>query len=65
MSDEGRRQGKKLIRQFWIDDSAQDIAEYATLLAVILIVTLVTIRAIGENATLVYSRLAAVLDSVK
>lgn len=55
----------KLISQLWFDDSGQDIAEYAVLLAVILIVTLVTIRAIGENATTVYSRLASVLDSVK
>ncbi|HYG97973.1 MAG TPA: hypothetical protein VD837_02505 [Terriglobales bacterium] len=52
------------MRQLWIDDSGQDIAEYAVMLAVILVVTLVTIRAIGGNATTVFSRLATVLESV-
>ena len=54
-----------MIRRLWNDESGQDIAEYATMLAIILIVTLVTIRAIGENATTIYSRLAVVLESVK
>jgi Flp pilus assembly pilin Flp len=54
-----------VFRNVWTDDSAQDIAEYAVMLAVVLVVTLVAIRAIGINAGTVYSRLASVLDSVK
>lgn len=53
------------LRQIWHDDSAQDIAEYAVMLAVILVVTLATIRAIGGGANTMFSRLASVLEAVK
>jgi Flp pilus assembly pilin Flp len=53
------------IRRLWADDRGQDIAEYAVMLVVVLIVTLATIRAIGVNATTLFSRLAATLDAVK
>jgi Flp pilus assembly pilin Flp len=35
---------------FWADDQGQDIAEYAVMLAVILILVVGTIRLIGSNA---------------
>lgn len=39
-----------LIRRFWIDDDGQDIAEYAVMLAVILVLVVGTIRLVGSNA---------------
>jgi Flp pilus assembly pilin Flp len=53
------------IRKFWEDDGGQDIAEYATLLAVVLTITIATIHAIGINATTLFSRLASTLNAVK
>lgn len=52
------------LQKIWFDDTSQDIAEYAVMLAVLLIVTLVTIRAIGANADHLFSRLADMLGSV-
>ena len=40
----------KLIRRFWNEDDGQDIAEYAVMLAVILVLVVGTIRLIGSNA---------------
>jgi Flp pilus assembly pilin Flp len=54
-----------LIWKLWEDDGGQDIAEYALLMAVLLVVTLATIQAIGINATTVFSRLASTLNAVK
>jgi Flp pilus assembly pilin Flp len=53
------------IRKVWADDSGQDIAEYALMLAIILIVALATIQAIGINAGVMLSRLASTLEAVK
>jgi Flp pilus assembly pilin Flp len=54
----------RILQQFWHDDTAQDIAEYAVMLAVLLVVTIVTIRAIGESANSIFSKLAGMLGSV-
>lgn len=54
----------KTIRHSWLDDSGQDIAEYAIMLCVLLVVTIVTIHAIGQNANNIFSRLANMLGSV-
>jgi Flp pilus assembly pilin Flp len=54
----------RILQQFWHNDDAQDIAEYAIMLAVLLVVTIVTIRAIGENANSLFSKLANMLGSV-
>lgn len=45
----------KLIQQLWNDDRGQDIAEYAVMLAVILVIVVGTIRLIGSNANNVFS----------
>jgi Flp pilus assembly pilin Flp len=42
-----------------VDDEGQDIAEYAVMLAVILIVVIGTIRLIGSNANNVFSAAAS------
>ncbi|PYV86372.1 MAG: Flp family type IVb pilin [Acidobacteria bacterium] len=41
------------------DDQAQDIAEYAVMLAVILIIVVGTIRLVGSNANNVFSSVAS------
>ncbi len=43
----------------WSDEQGQDIAEYAVMLAVILIIILGTIRLIGGNANNVFSSVAS------
>jgi pilus assembly protein Flp/PilA len=45
----------KLINQLWNDERGQDIAEYAVMLAVILVIVVGTIRLIGSNANTVFS----------
>ena len=44
-----------LLRKLWRDDEGQDIAEYAVMLAVILVLVVGTIRLIGSNANSVFS----------
>ncbi len=43
----------------WLDDEAQDIAEYAVMLAVILVIVVGTIRLVGSNANNVFSSVAS------
>jgi len=48
-----------LISKLWTDDQGQDIAEYAVMLAVILVIVVGTIRLIGSNANTVFSSAAS------
>ena len=48
-----------LICELWREDSGQDIAEYAVMLAVILVLVVGTIRLIGGNANNVFSSAAS------
>jgi Flp pilus assembly pilin Flp len=43
----------------WSEDEGQDIAEYAVMLAVILVIVVGTIRLIGANANNVFSSVAS------
>lgn len=45
--------------QLWADDKGQDIAEYAVMLAVILVIVVGTIRLVGSNANNVFSSVAS------
>jgi len=47
------------IRRIWSDDQGQDIAEYAVVLAVILVLVVGTIRLIGSNSNTVFSSVAS------
>ena len=47
------------IRQLWSDEQGQDIAEYAVMLAVILVLVVGTVRLIGSNANTVFSNVAS------
>jgi Flp pilus assembly pilin Flp len=46
---------KQFMQQLWSDERGQDIAEYAVMLAVILVIVVGTIRLIGSNANNVFS----------
>ena len=48
-----------LIERLWTDERGQDIAEYAVMLAVILVIVVGTIRLIGSNANNVFSSAAS------
>jgi Flp pilus assembly pilin Flp len=50
---------KDKIVSLWRDDRGQDIAEYAVMLAVILVIVVGTIRLIGSNANNVFSSVAS------
>jgi len=45
-----------LARRLWTTDEGQDIAEYAVMLAVILVLVVGTLRLIGANANNAFSR---------
>ena len=49
----------ELWSRFWGDEAGQDIAEYAVMLAVILVLVVGTIRLIGSNANTVFSQAAS------
>ena len=49
----------KWIDRLWSEEDAQDIAEYAVMLAVILVLVVGTIRLIGSNANTVFSNVAS------
>ena len=49
----------KWILKLWSEDEGQDIAEYAVMLAVILVLVVGTIRLIGSNANNVFSTAAS------
>jgi Flp pilus assembly pilin Flp len=54
-----RAAARDILRKAWSDDQGQDIAEYAVMLAVILIIVVGTIRLIGSNANTVFSQAAS------
>jgi Flp pilus assembly pilin Flp len=48
-----------LVRRLWSAQEGQDIAEYAVMLAVILVIVVGTVRLIGSNANNVFSSVAS------
>lgn len=49
----------RYLASLWSDDQGQDIAEYAVMLAVILVLVVGTIRLIGSNSNTVFSEVAS------
>ena len=47
------------LQPLWSDQQGQDIAEYAVMLAVILVLVVGTIRLVGSNANNVFSSVAS------
>jgi Flp pilus assembly pilin Flp len=56
---QGAQKMNKIFRRLWSEDAAQDIAEYAVMLAVILVIVVGTIRLIGGHANNVFSSVAS------
>jgi Flp pilus assembly pilin Flp len=50
---------KDLLRKLWSEDEGQDIAEYAVMVAVILVIVVGTVRLIGSNSSAVFSNVAS------
>jgi Flp pilus assembly pilin Flp len=48
-----------LAKLLWRNEEGQDIAEYAVMLAVILVIVIGTVRLIGSNANNVFSSVAS------
>ena len=53
---------KKFVRSLWNNQQGQDIAEYAVMLAVILVIVVGTIRLIGSNANNVFSSVGSAVQ---
>jgi Flp pilus assembly pilin Flp len=49
----------QFFHNIWTDEQGQDIAEYAVMLAVILVLVIGTVRLIGGNANNVFSSVAS------
>ncbi len=51
-----------IVRRLWSEESGQDIAEYAVMLAVILVLVVGTVRLIGSNANSAFSAAASAVQ---
>jgi len=51
-----------VLRTLWLHDEGQDIAEYAVMVAAILIIVIGTIRLIGTNSNTVFSNVASTIQ---
>ena len=56
---QGAQKMNKIFLRLWSEDAAQDNAEYAVMLAVILVIVVGTIRLIGGHANNVFSSVAS------
>ena len=54
-----RAVARDILRKAWCDEKGQDIAEYAVMLAAILIIVVGTIRLVGSNANTAFSQAAS------
>ncbi len=52
-----------MLRQLWIQDDGQDVAEYALMLAVVLLIVVASVSAIGTNANTVFNSVASQLTA--
>jgi Flp pilus assembly pilin Flp len=50
------------LHKLWLDEQGQDIAEYAVMLAVILVIVMGTVRLIGANASSVFSQVGSAIQ---
>ena len=49
------------LSRLWTDEQGQDIAEYAVMLAVILVLVVATVRLVGGNANNAFSATASAI----
>jgi pilus assembly protein Flp/PilA len=50
------------LHRLWSDERGQDIAEYAVMLAVILVIVIGTVHLIGSNANSVFSEVGSAIQ---
>jgi pilus assembly protein Flp/PilA len=50
------------LNKLWSNEEGQDIAEYAVMLAVILVIVVGTIQLIGSNASSVFSQVGSAIQ---
>jgi len=53
---------RHILRETWLPEEGQDIAEYAVMLAVILVLVVATVRLVGSNANNAFSNVASSLQ---
>ncbi len=53
----------EMLRQLWSNDEGQDVAEYALMLAVVLLIVVASVSAIGTNANTVFNSAASHLTA--
>ena len=53
---------RNFLNKVWNDEQGQDIAEYAVMLAVILVIVIGTVRLIGTNANTVFSQVGSAIQ---
>jgi len=53
---------QKFLHQLWSEEQGQDIAEYAVMLAVILVIVIGTVRLIGSNSNTVFSQVGSAIQ---
>ena len=53
---------KQSLRHLWVEQNGQDVAEYAMMLAVVLVIVMGTVRLIGSNADNIFSQVGSSLQ---
>jgi Flp pilus assembly pilin Flp len=51
-----------LLHKLWFEEEGQDIAEYAIMVAVILVIVIGTVRLIGTKSNTVFSNVASTIQ---
>jgi Flp pilus assembly pilin Flp len=49
----------QMLRKLWLEDEGQDIAEYAVMLAVILVIVVGTVKLIGGKSNNIFSEVSS------
>jgi Flp pilus assembly pilin Flp len=52
---------RQFFQKLWQDEQGQDIAEYAVMLAVILVIVIGTVRLIGTNSNTIFSQVGSAI----
>ena len=52
---------KHFLNELWSNEEGQDVAEYAVMLAVILVIVVSTVKLIGSNAGNVFSQVGSAI----
>jgi Flp pilus assembly pilin Flp len=53
----------EMLRKLWRDDSGQDVPEYALMLALILVIVITVVGAIGSDANVIFSKVQTAMAS--